>query len=116
MAQVLVSNYWHYGSVVGSIKGTPIDWTLIRRAIQNPNLLIATEGKPSTLTPEAKAVSMLIYAIGVVLNMDYGLDGSSASLKDSRDGLTYVLYKGVNDHTYRDSYVRTMMLDRKKQL
>ena len=46
--------------------------------------------------------------------MDYGLDGSSASLKDSRDGLTYVLYKGVNDHTYRDSYVRTMMLDRKK--
>ena len=112
--QVLVSNYWHYGSVVGSIKGTPIDWTLIRRAIQNPNLLIATEGKPSTLTPEAKAVSMLIYAIGVVLNMDYGLDGSSASLKDSRDGLTYVLYKGVNDHTYRDSYVRTMMLDRKK--
>ena len=114
VAQVLVSNYWHYGSVVGSIKGTPIDWTLIRRAIQNPNLLIATEGKPSTLTPEAKAVSMLIYAIGVVLNMDYGLDGSSASLKDSRDGLTYVLYKGVNDHTYRDSYVRTMMLDRKK--
>lgn len=54
----LVSNYWHYGSVVGSIKGTPIDWTLIRRAIQNPNLLIATEGKPSTLTPEAKAVSI----------------------------------------------------------
>ena len=48
-------------------QGTPIDWTLIRRAIQNPNLLIATEGKPSTLTPEAKAVSMLIYAIGVVL-------------------------------------------------
>ena len=42
------------------------------------------------------------------------MDGSSASLKDSRDGLTYVLYKGVNDHTYRDSYVRTMMLDRKK--
>ena len=114
VAQVLVSDYWHYGSVVGSIKGTPIDWTLIRRAIQNPNLLIATEGKPSTLTPEAKAVSMLIYAIGVVLNMDYGLDGSSASLKDSRDGLTYVLYKGVNDHTYRDGYVRTMMLDRKK--
>ena len=70
VAQVLVSNYWKYGSVVGSIKGTPIDWTLIRRAIQNPNLLIATEGKPSTLTPEAKAVSMLIYAIGVVLNMD----------------------------------------------
>lgn len=58
VAQVLVSNYWHYGSVVGSIKGTPIDWTLIRRAIQNPNLLIATEGKPSTLTPEAKAVSI----------------------------------------------------------
>ena len=114
VAQVLVSNYWKYGSVVGSIKGTPIDWTLIRRAIQNPNLLIATEGKPSTLTPEAKAVSMLIYAIGVVLNMDYGLDGSSASVINTRDCLTYVLYKGVSKSTYTSGTARTMLWDRKK--
>ena len=116
VAQVLVSNYWKYGSVVGSIKGTPINWTLIRRAIENPNLLIATEGKPSTLTPEAKEVSMMIYALGVVLNMNYGLDGSSATNKNTTDCLTYVLYKGVNDSPYTTNSARIMLVDRKKSL
>lgn len=114
VAQVLVSNYWHYGSVVGSIKGTPIDWTLIRRAIENSDLLKATEGIPSTLTTEAKAVSMMMYALGVVLNMDYGLIESSATTTKTRDCLTYVLYKGVSKSTYSTSSARTMLVDRKK--
>ena len=40
-----------------------IDWTLIRRAIQNPNLLYSHRRKTVHFySLEAKAVSMLIYA------------------------------------------------------
>ena len=112
VAQLLVANYYQHGSCIESFRGERIDWNLIRAAIDHPKTLMISE--KDVLTPEAKEVSRLIAAIGAMLNMDYGLDGSGASMTDVQRCLVELQYKGVYNHTYRDSYVHKMIFERKR--
>lgn len=67
LAQILASNYWHYGSAPSQIKKYTIDWNTIRRAIVSPSLLGIKRGQSpnlNPLTPEGYAVAKLIAAVG----------------------------------------------------
>lgn len=79
-AQVMVSNYWNYGYAPKSIGKTAIDWTLIRRTILSPKLVSSgINGMPS---PEGYAVAMLIAAVGIDIDTEYGLEESMAYAYD----------------------------------
>ena len=88
---------------------------MIRRAILSPGLIWPQDGDINVApSPEAYAVATLIVAVGIKLNMDYGLNSSGASMADTKRCLEYLLYRDVNNYSYQNSHVRTMLYDRQK--
>ena len=119
LAQILASNYWHYGSAPSQIKKYTIDWNTIRRAIVSPSLLgikyTGDKAYLNPLTPEGSAVAKLIAAVGNIVNMDYGLDGSGADLTDAQLGLCrYLNYQEVYTPKFNEKDVKAMIKDRQK--
>ena len=111
-AQVMVSNYWNYGYAPKSIGKTAIDWTLIRRTILSPKLVSSgINGMPS---PEGYAVAMLIAAVGIDIDTEYGLEESMAYAYDLQGFLIRMPSKNVTYETYKNSCVRNMLQKKKK--
>lgn len=111
-AQVMVSNYWNYGYAPKSIGKTAIDWTLIRRTILSPKLVSSgINGMPS---PEGYAVAMLIAAVGIDIDTEYGLEESMAYAYDLQGFLIRMPSKNVTYETYKNSCVRNMLHDQQK--
>ena len=103
-AQVMVSNYWNYGYAPKSIGKTAIDWTLIRRTILSPKLVSSgINGMPS---PEGYAVAMLIAAVGIDIDTEYGFDLQGFLIRMPSKNVTY--------ETYKNSCVRNMLHDQQK--
>ena len=111
-AQVMVSNYWNYGYAPKSIGKTAIDWTLIRRTILSPKLVSSgINGMPS---PEGYAVALLIAAVGIDIDPEYGLEESMAYAYDLQGFLIRMPSKNVTYETYKNSCVRNMLHDQQK--
>ena len=113
IAQVLIANYINNNSVVGSIQETPIDWSLIQKAIERPSLLTPRE-ESEPIGKEALEVARLIREVGRLMHMEYGTTSSSGRRGRIQGVLEYVLYSGVHDWTYQFSKVRQMLFERKK--
>lgn len=83
--------------------------------IEDPSLIRTDEDDP--ITDQAFAVAWLIRGCGRGCGMtidDYGLKSSSAWRRAPVSFLTEHGYKGVNWHTFREKYVRTMVWERKR--
>ena len=113
IAQVLIANYINNNSIVGSIQGISIDWSLIEKAIEKPSLLAPRE-ESEPISKEALEVARLIREVGRLMHLDYGTTSSSGRNGRIQGVLEYVLYSGVHDWTYQFSKVRQMLFERKK--
>ena len=106
MAQIVASNHLHHNVSPGSIGRISLDWAAIHKAILNPSSL----GNNYI----ANQVALLVAALGLELGMNYGIENSGANIYDAEDCFKSLGYKGVNKHTFRQSYVRTMLWERKR--
>ncbi|MBS6652203.1 C10 family peptidase [Alistipes putredinis] len=113
IAQVLIANYINNNSIVGSIQETPINWSLIQKAIEKPSLLAPRE-ESEPIGKEALEVARLIREVGRLMHLDYGTTSSSGRNGRIQGVLEYVLYSGVHDWTYQFSKVKQMLFERKK--
>ena len=107
MAQIVASNHLHHNVSPGRIGNISLNWTLIRQGIIDPDLL----NRNSSI---ANQVALLVAALGLKLGMNYGVTQSGASIDDAEYCFKYIGYKGVNNHTFRPSYVRTMLWERQR--
>jgi len=107
MAQIVASNHMHHNVSPGRIGNISLNWMLIRQGIISPRLLI---DNPTV----ANEVALLVAALGLKLGMNYGVTQSGASIDDAEYCFKYIGYKGVNNHTFRPSYVRTMLWERQR--
>ena len=115
-AQVLCSNMYRFGAGPHRVAGSyTIDWPAIFRTIEDPDLIRSE--KTAQLTDEALAVAWLIRGCGRGCDMtigDYGLTSSSANKRAAISFFEDHGYKGVNWHTFREKYVRTIIWERKR--
>lgn len=113
LTQILLANYHKHGSLIESIKGTPIDWSKIEKTFTNKKLLERDKLEEKPLTPEAQEVAKLVHEVGRLLKIDYGLSSSGAWNQRLEDVLEQLHYQGVHDWTYQFSKVSQMLLERK---
>lgn len=78
-----------------------LDWNGIRAYLSDPD---HTDPSPAAL---------LVYAMGREVDMDYGLEKSSAEIKKAARALSWLGYRMVFNHRYNVALVEEMVLERR---
>lgn len=103
LAQIAAYNRMVHGVGPDVLHEFPLDWEGILKYVSDPD--------PYRTDPSPAA--LLVYAMGREVDMDYGLEKSSAENKKAARALPWLGYRGVTNTRYHVEIIEEMLLERR---